>query len=71
MSARHDDHLELACRHIVEGEIRVTRQLLVITRLQEQGHDTAEAETLLAQFEQGFVLMREHLRILQAEDDAR
>lgn len=71
MSARQDDYLEPTRQQIVRGEICITRLLLVIARLREQGHDTAEAEHLLTEFEQSLALMREHLLILQAEHDTR
>lgn len=71
MSAPQDDHVELARQQIVRGEICITRLLLVIARLREQGHDTAEAENLLTEFEQSLALMREHLHLFQAEHDTR
>lgn len=64
-----DHDLALAQRHIVEGEIRITRQLLVIAHLREQGLPIREAETLLLRFENTLALMREHERHLRAEDD--
>ncbi|MBB3021536.1 hypothetical protein FHR70_004637 [Microvirga lupini] len=40
-------HLAKAERDIAEGEERITRQMLLIERMNQEGHDTAEAERLL------------------------
>ncbi|WP_336492837.1 hypothetical protein, partial [Methylobacterium nigriterrae] len=62
--------LNVATRHVVEGEARVARQIALVARLRKQGHDTAVAEDLLAGFEATLADMREHLRVLQTEHDA-
>ena len=41
------EHLGKAERDIAEGERRITRQMVLIERLKQEGHDTAEAEKLL------------------------
>jgi hypothetical protein len=41
------EHLSLAERHIVEGEERITMQMLLVDRLRTDGHDVTEAERLL------------------------
>ena len=41
------EHLGKAERDIAEGERRITRQMVLIERLRQDGHDTAEAEKLL------------------------
>jgi len=40
-------HLAKAERDIAEGERRVTRQMILIETMRQDGHDTAEAEKLL------------------------
>ncbi len=44
----HEHHLARAERHIVEAEGRVTRQRLLVERLETGGHDPAGAKELLA-----------------------
>ena len=44
-------HLAKAERDIVEGERRVTRQLVLIEKMRQEGHDTDEAEKLLLTLE--------------------
>ena len=56
------EHLGRAERDIAEGERRVTRQMLLIERLRQEGHDTAEAEKLL-------LTLRETLAEWQAHRD--
>lgn len=41
------EHLAKAERDIAEGERRITRQMLLIERMHQEGHDTTEAERLL------------------------
>jgi len=41
------EHLAKAERDIVEGERRISRQMFLIERMQQQGLDMAEAERLL------------------------
>lgn len=65
------DHLVLAQQHVVEGETRCTQQKALIAQLAADRRDTSAAEDLLAGLEQTLTQMREHLRILQAEHDAR
>ncbi|MFC1458471.1 hypothetical protein ACETIH_17550 [Microvirga arabica] len=45
------EHLVKTERDIVEGEWRVTRQMLLIEKLRQAGHATAEAEKLLLTLE--------------------
>jgi hypothetical protein len=45
-------HLELAEKHIAEGQLRVAAQLELVARLQRHGHETQEAKTLLHLLEQ-------------------
>lgn len=50
MSALDEEHrhLALADQHIVDGETRVTEQMLRVEGLRADGHETARAEELLA-----------------------
>jgi hypothetical protein len=45
-------HLELAKRHVADGQLRVTAQLALVARLERQGYDTHQAKTLLHQLEE-------------------
>jgi len=45
--ATEREHLAKADRDIVEGEERITRQMILIERLRQGGHDVTEAEILL------------------------
>jgi hypothetical protein len=53
--------LELARRHVLEGERRVSEQEARIAELKEAGRDTELAETLLETFQETLVGMRDHL----------
>jgi hypothetical protein len=46
------DHLELARRHVAEGEEHIVRQRAIVAGLERDGHDTFEAKASLAQFEE-------------------
>ena len=48
--AMQQRHLTEAERHIVEGQRHIAQQERLIAHLQDQGHDTATARTLLASF---------------------
>jgi hypothetical protein len=52
--------LRKAERDIVEGERRLSEQLLVIAHLEADGHDTAAALSLLRPFEASLTAWREH-----------
>lgn len=57
----HETPLEMAQRHVAEGEARVMHQVALIAKLAQQGHDTVEAETLLGTMRDTLRLMYEHL----------
>lgn len=57
----HETHLEMALRHVAQGEARVARQAALVAELAQQGRDTVGAETLLATMEDTLQLMRKHL----------
>ncbi len=46
-----EQHLALAERHIVDGEATIARQRQIVAELERDGHDTARARALLAQFQ--------------------
>ncbi|WP_132250479.1 hypothetical protein [Methylobacterium segetis] len=65
MTELNETPLEMARRHVVEGEARCARQAALVDRLRAHGHDTAVAEDLLAELEATLVDMREHRRRLE------
>ena len=44
------DHLEMAKRHVAEGEVHIANQKIILAELERDGHDTVEARRLLANF---------------------
>ena len=59
-------HVELANRHVAESQKRVQAQVALVARLARDGHDTAQAKSLLQQFEDTLALQVETRdRILQ------
>ena len=62
-----EDPLTQAHRHVREGEQRVADQRQRLAQLAQDGHDTTEAERLLATLEQTLAHMRAHLQ--QEADD--
>jgi hypothetical protein len=50
------DHLALAERHISQGERHVRRQRELVAQLSRDGHDIAQARSLLTQFEEMLAL---------------
>jgi hypothetical protein len=59
-------HLELANKHVADGQRRVEAQLNLVIRLERDGHDTGQAKRLLEQFEQILALqLQTRDRILQ------
>ena len=53
-------HLELANRHIAEGEQRIAEQKALIADLDRRGRDAATAHELLEAFEETLDLMMRH-----------
>lgn len=70
MPAAHplrETDLEMALRHVVEGERRVVRQRALAARLARSGGETAAlAEALLADFQATLEVHRAHLARLMA-----
>lgn len=67
MTDQHAVHLVEAQRHVVEGEQRVTEQIVCITELARDGHDRTDAQALLATLNETLACRREHLSLLVAE----
>jgi hypothetical protein len=77
MSPRDANHketretpLQMAARHVVEGERRVGRQRDMVESLRQDGHNTDIAQALLNIFEKLLEEHREALLRLQSRDDA-
>jgi hypothetical protein len=58
--AMEREHLSAAERHIVEGEERITMQMLLVDRLRKEGHDVMEAERLLLTLRETLVAWNGH-----------
>ncbi len=69
------EHLSQAERHIVEGEERITRQMILIDKLRLDGHDVVEAERLLVTLRETLVAWHGHrdevLRELERHNELR
>jgi truncated hemoglobin YjbI len=59
-------HLELAIRHVTEGEARVARQRELIARLKRLGHPTDQSEKLLELLENALQQMIWHKEFIKA-----
>jgi hypothetical protein len=62
-----DDHLALAMRHIIEGELRVTQQAARVAKLAAAGCDTTNAKVFLETLIYGLALMSKHLQMILDE----
>jgi hypothetical protein len=67
----HKEELEMAERHIREGEAHVARQREIISELSQDGHATHRAQALLAIFEQTLASHRDHRDLILREIDGR
>lgn len=54
------EHPAEADRDIVEGEERITRQMLLIERMRQDGHDVTDAENLPLTLQETLAARREH-----------
>ena len=63
--------LEIAIRHIAEGEIKVARQRELVAWLERGGHSTDQAEKLLKLLENIVREMFKHKEVLEAEIQVR
>jgi hypothetical protein len=59
--AQQETLLEMAQRHVAEGEVRVVHQIDLVAELARDGHNTARAEALLATLKNTLHLMRDVL----------
>ena len=57
-------HLAQAETHIADAERQVTAQAMVVERLRADGHDTGEAEWLLANLKGTLETMNEHRMLI-------
>jgi hypothetical protein len=64
-------HLELANRHIAEGELRIAEQRARIARLERDGRDKTASIKLLNIFEETLELMMRHRDLILREIKGR
>jgi antitoxin (DNA-binding transcriptional repressor) of toxin-antitoxin stability system len=62
-----EQHLAQADRHIVESEIRITRQGELIARLLPGSEHRERAKELLATMEQALIVLHAHRQLILAE----
>jgi hypothetical protein len=62
--------VEIARRHVLEGETHLRRQVEIVAELRRDGHPTEIAEALLGEFEQTLKDHKTHLSRLEAEQRA-
>ena len=60
VSAKERNHLAKAERDIAEGEERITRQMLLIEKMRQDGHDATEAEKMLRTLRETLSAWQEH-----------
>lgn len=60
-------HLKMAVRHLAESRKHVARQRALVIHLQQEGHDTTAAETLLEEFEISLHLHEQGMIQIKAE----
>ena len=60
-------HLELANRHIAEGQLRIAEQKARIEGLEQGGHDTTASNELLRVLEESLELMMRHRDLIVRE----
>lgn len=59
--------LDMAERHVLQGEDHIRKQKAIVAKLSADGQDTALAEQLLAEFEQSLEMHRTHRDQIQAQ----
>jgi hypothetical protein len=63
--------LEMVGRHVAQGDRHIQRQIEIVKELSEDGHDTVQAEWLLANFLESQKLHLAHYeRLLKLLDGA-
>ena len=65
-----ETELEMAERHVREGEAHVARQRDLVAELRRDGHDTEQAEQLLTTFEATLAQHRKGLELVKAHSNA-
>ena len=68
MMGEPETPIEMASRHVMEGDIRCCRQADLIGRMRDKGLDTTEAEDLLQTFVEFLLLSRLHVQRLVEEN---
>ena len=58
-------HLEQANTHIIEAERRIAKQVVILERLREAGHDVEEAEKMVVTFEAALMTLRDHRELIE------
>lgn len=64
---RAESAIEVASRHVMDGDMRCCRQADLIERIRQKGQDTTQAEDLLNLFEEFLALSYAHLHRLTEE----
>lgn len=67
MSARHETVVEMARRHVREGERRITRQEAMVAKLDRDNHPEAATLgwTALETMRSSLGLMKHHLQVIE------
>ena len=63
----HETDLEMAARHVRQGERNVAQQSALVEELRVDGHDAAQAEELLTEFEAILAQHKAHLALLRSK----
>ncbi|MBV8107064.1 MAG: hypothetical protein JO223_21040 [Hyphomicrobiales bacterium] len=61
------EHFKLARKHVAEGQQCVDAQIVLMARLERDGHDTTGARALLDQFEEALALQIQALDCISQE----
>ena len=69
MKGASESLIEMASRHVTEGDIRCGRQADLIERLRESGQETSKAESLLKIFEDCLSLSHAPMRMLMEQEE--
>jgi hypothetical protein len=66
LKVERESELEMALRHVAQGERHVEAQRRILAHLRELGGATDVAEQLLAEFEDLLAVHKSHLRRIEA-----
>ena len=61
-----ETEIEMAERHVRQGQAHVARQSELVEQLRVDGHDTRQAEELLTEFEAILTEHRKHLELARS-----